>query len=536
MRDLGGYEWSVECYQPQPGGHQIAATTLKTIMEQAPDGATGQNAMREALDRSRSGAPAAGHAVRDIFSTDEIFQRIVATADEEFGRSARLLFLSGVAAGLSIGLSFVARAALTGATSAIDPTGLVGTLLYPLGFLLIVQGRYQLFTENTLTPVTLVMTRIASLPALLRVWGIVLGANVVGAGALAYLLSATGVFSPEAAEAARGFGEHALETPWADLFWKGVIAGWIVASMVWLVHAARDSITRFATVFALMYLIPAADLFHCIIGACEVLYLAFQGLAGWGACASFFAAVALGNTVGGVLLVAALNFAQTRDQRFPDRDCGQLELTWREWLFGRYAGRPGELRDRALDAPRPDAADPTALDPPVQARDHIRGPGGAPVTLVQYGDYECPTSRQIHLFVQRVVARFDGNVRYVWRHLPLSRQHPHAERAACAAEAAGTQDQYWAMHDELFHHQDHLTDETLLACAEKLDLDLDRFRADLDASAARSRVLEDRRFGIRSGVRTTRNLFIDGTRYTGAWSTGAIETALRTRRAAAERS
>jgi formate/nitrite transporter FocA (FNT family)/protein-disulfide isomerase len=474
--------------------------------------------------------------VRDIFSTDEIFQRIVATADEEFGRSARLLFLSGVAAGLSIGLSFVARAALTGATSAMDPTGLVGTLLYPLGFLLIVQGRYQLFTENTLTPVTLVMTRIASLPALLRVWGIVLGANVVGAGALAYLLSATGVFSPEAAEAARGFGEHALETPWADLFWKGVIAGWIVASMVWLVHAARDSITRFATVFALMYLIPAADLFHCIIGACEVLYLAFQGLAGWGACASFFAAVALGNTVGGVLLVAALNFAQTRDQRFPDRDCGQLELTWREWLFGRYAGRPGELRDRALDAPRPDAADPTALDPPVQARDHIRGPDGAPVTLVQYGDYECPTSRQIHLFVQRVVARFDGNVRYVWRHLPLSRQHPHAERAACAAEAAGTQDQYWAMHDELFHHQDHLTDETLLACAEKLDLDLDRFRADLDASAARSRVLEDRRFGIRSGVRTTRNLFIDGTRYTGAWSTGAIETALRTQRAAAERS
>ena len=517
-------------------GHQIAATTLKTIMEQAPDGATGQNAMREALDRSRSGAPAAGHAVRDIFSTDEIFQRIVATADEEFGRSARLLFLSGVAAGLSIGLSFVARAALTGATGAMDPTGLVGTLLYPLGFLLIVQGRYQLFTENTLTPVTLVMTRIASLPALLRVWGIVLGANVVGAGALAYLLSATGVFSPEAAEAARGFGEHALETPWADLFWKGVIAGWIVASMVWLVHAARDSITRFATVFALMYLIPAADLFHCIIGACEVLYLAFQGLAGWGACASFFAAVALGNTVGGVLLVAALNFAQTRDQRFPDRDCGQLELTWREWLFGRYAGRPGELRDRALDAPRPDAADPTALDPPVQARDHIRGPDGAPVTLVQYGDYECPTSRQIHLFVQRVVARFDGNVRYVWRHLPLSRQHPHAERAACAAEAAGTQDQYWAMHDELFHHQDHLTDETLLACAEKLDLDLDRFRADLDAGAARSRVLEDRRFGIRSGVRTTRNLFIDGTRYTGAWSTGAIETALRTQRAAAERS
>jgi formate/nitrite transporter FocA (FNT family)/protein-disulfide isomerase len=491
--------------------------------------------MREVLDRSESGAPAAGHAVRDLFSTDEIFQRVVATADEEFSRSARLLFLSGVAAGLSIGLSFVARASLTAATGSTDPSGLIGTLLYPLGFLLIVQGRYQLFTENTLTPVTLVLTRIASLPALLRVWGIVLVANVVGAGALAYVLATTGVFNPDTAEVARYFGEHALETSWTDLFWKGVIAGWIVASMVWLIHAARDSITRFATVFVLMVLIPVADLFHCIIGACEVLYLAFQGLAGWGACASFFVAVAFGNTVGGVLLVAVLNFAQTRDQRFRDRDCGQLELTWREWFFGRYAGFPGELRDQMLGDAQPAAASDAALDPPVdETRDHIHGPDDAPITLVQYGDYECPTSRQVYLLAQRVTTHHDDNVRYVWRHLPLSRQHPHAERAACAAEAAGAQGAYWAMHDELFQHQDHLEDETLVACAEKLDLDMDRFRADLESDTAHSRVLEDRRFGIRSGVRSTRNLFIGSTRYDGAWSTEAIEAAIGAQQAAAE--
>ncbi len=294
--------------------------------------------VRDTLDRSESGAPASGRAVRDLFSTDEIFQRVVATADEEFGRSGRLLFLSGIAAGLSIGLSLVAQAALTAAVPG-DTTGLVGNLLYPVGFLLIVQGRYQLFTENTLTPVTLVMTRIASLPLLLRVWGIVLAANVIGAAAMAFLLAKTGVFSPEAAAVARGFGEHALHVPLDDLFWKAVIAGWIVASMVWLMHAARDSVTRFLTIFVLMFLIPSAGLYHCIIGACEVLYLCFQGLAGFGESAVFFLVVVAGNTAGGVLLVAILNSAQTRNLRFSDRDASELNLTWKQWLVEQHSGK-----------------------------------------------------------------------------------------------------------------------------------------------------------------------------------------------------
>ena len=261
--------------------------------------------MRAVIDRSHSGAPVAGKAVRDLFSADEIFQRIIATADEELSRPVRLLFLSGLAAGLSIGLSFVVRASIT-AAAPMDATGLVGNILYPVGFLLIVARRYQLFTENTLTPVTLVLTRIASVPLLLRVWGVVLAANVLGGTLVALVLAYTGVFGAETAEVARGFGEHALETPFGDLFWKGLFAGWIVASMIWLTHAARDATTRFFTVFVLMFLIPSADLFHCIIGACEVLYLWFQGLAGLGACLAFFTAVVLGNTVGGVLLVGIL--------------------------------------------------------------------------------------------------------------------------------------------------------------------------------------------------------------------------------------
>ncbi|NNF57998.1 MAG: formate/nitrite transporter family protein [Rhodothermaceae bacterium] len=292
--------------------------------------------MRVTLDRSESGAPAAGHAVRDLFSTDEIFQRLVATADEEFVRSDRLLFLSGLAAGLSIGLSFVARAAITAETG----SAILGNLLYPAGFLLIVLGRYQLFTENTLTPVTLVLTRIASVPKLLHLWAVVLTANVAGAALAAMAFAWTPLFDPDTAEIARGFAAHGLEFSSSALFWKGLMAGWIVASMVWLNHAARETTARLLIVMVLMTLIPSADLFHCIIGSCEALYLVFQGAAPLGEAARFFGAVVLGNTVGGVLLVGILNFAQTRRQRFPDRDCDDLALTWREFMFGQGAGRP----------------------------------------------------------------------------------------------------------------------------------------------------------------------------------------------------
>lgn len=303
-----------------------------------------RSTVREVLDHAESGAPAAGEAVRDIFSTDEIFQRILATADEEFSRSARLLFLSGIAAGLSIGLSLVARAAVTALAGGAEPGSaavLVGNMVYPIGFLLIVIGRYQLFTENTLTPVTLVLTKIASLPLLLRVWGTVLAANLLGVAVIAWILATTGVLEPNAIMVARGFGEHALSTPWADLFWKGVFAGWLVASMVWLIHAVRESITRFLTVFVLMFLVPSLDLFHCIIGACEVLFLVFMGEASlYQSTVGFFVPVLLGNILGGVLLVAILNYSQTRDVLFADRDCATLELTWREWLFGHYSGHP----------------------------------------------------------------------------------------------------------------------------------------------------------------------------------------------------
>ena len=484
--------------------------------------------IREALDRSESGAPAAGEALRDLFSTDEIFHRLVIAADEEFSRSTRLLFMSGLAAGLSISLSFLGMTALTALWPG-DMARLVGCLLYPLGFLFVVMGRYQLFTENTLTPVTLVLTRIASIPRLLRIWGVVLAANVLGAGLCAYVLATTGVFSPEMAEVAYGFGEHFLKMSWTDLFWKGVFAGWLVAGMVWLNYAARDMTARFLITFVLIYTVAAAELAHCIVGSAEVMYVVFKGGASFGAfLLDFLVPAVLGNTVGGVGLVAILNFSQTRDHRFPHRDCGQLELTWTEWLFGHSAGHPDlEGEDEAG----------AVLDPPVDVEDHVFGPRDAPVTIVQYGDYECPTSRKIYGDLQRVMEELSGEeeqelpFRYVFRHLPLRLRHPHAEQASVAAEAAARQGAFWEMHEQLFTHQDRLEDEDLRMYASSIGLDVDQFEDDLHDEVLHDRVMEDRNAAVQSGVRRTSNLFIDGQRYQGAFNPEAIARVIRRRTA-----
>ncbi len=466
----------------------------------------------EVLNQSESGAPASGHAVRDMFSTDEIFHRVTATADEEFSRSNRLLFLSGLAAGLSISLSFLAQSAISASIPG-KVGDLAGSLFYPTGFLLIVLGRYQLFTENTLTPVTLVLTRLASFPRLFKVWGIVLLANILGAGAGSYLFAHTGIFDPDTREAAHELARHALEMNWDDSFFKGIIAGWLVASLVWLNHAARDSVTRFFNVFLIMFVVSATDLAHCIVGSCEVLYLVFLGDASINEFLfHFLIPVVLGNTVGGVLLVAILNYSQTKNTRFPDRDCGQLELNWKEWLLGSHDGIQHALKNGKKEN---GTNAKVKLTPSVNAEDRILGKTSAPVVLVQYGDYECPTSKKIYEIVQDILNLTDLEVAYVYRHLPLSQRHKHAKRAAMAAEAARNQHKFWKMHEHLFDSMDHLEDKDLINLAELIELDTNRFKKDLESDEIDKRLSEHRTSGIKSGIRNTANLFINEVYYNG---------------------
>jgi NhaA family Na+:H+ antiporter len=154
---------------------------------------------------------------------------------------------------------------------------------------------------------------------------------------------------------------------------------------------------------------------------------------------------------------------------------------------------------------------------PVGERDHILGPDDAPVTLVEYGDLECPYCRQVNPVIQELRRRLGGRVRYVFRHFPIRTAHVHAQLAAEAAEAAGAQGKFWEMQEFILEHQEALEMTHLLEYAAELDLDLDRFKQDLDQGVNTDRVKQDFNNGIRSGVNGTPTFFINGVRYDGAW-------------------
>lgn len=142
--------------------------------------------------------------------------------------------------------------------------------------------------------------------------------------------------------------------------------------------------------------------------------------------------------------------------------------------------------------------------------DHILGPATAPVTLIEYGDLECPSCRQAHGVVHLLRKQFAHEVRFVFRHFPLVEVHPHAELAAEAAEAAGAQGKFWPYVDMLFEHQAHLKAKDLLAYAERLELDLVRYRAEMEDHVYLQRVQEHIALGHRAQARATPTFFVNG--------------------------
>jgi protein-disulfide isomerase len=242
-------------------------------------------------------------------------------------------------------------------------------------------------------------------------------------------------------------------------------------------------------------------------------------------------AVAGGGTIAGIgftiaLLVATLAFS---GQRLEEAKLGILSsaigatlVTW--LLFRATALLPRQLRIRALLG----AAEPLVdlyidVDP---ERDHVRGPMDAPVTVVEYGDFECPYCGQAEPVVRELLREF-GDVRYVWRHLPLNDVHVNAQLAAEAAEAAAGQGSFWEMHDLLFVHQDALGPADLMGYAEQLGLDVDRFTDDLRGHTGATRVAEDVDSADLSSVSGTPTFFINGRRHHGAYDISTLSAAVR---------
>lgn len=163
---------------------------------------------------------------------------------------------------------------------------------------------------------------------------------------------------------------------------------------------------------------------------------------------------------------------------------------------------------------------------PVSSRDHIRGPEAAPLTLLEYGDFECPHCGAAHPVVLAVHRRLGKLLRTAYRHFPITNIHPHAQLAAEAAEAAGAQGKFWEMHDQLFENQHALDAASLVAHARAIGLDLEQFSDELDAGIHTARVREDFLSGVRSGVNGTPTFYINGVRYDGPVAVAPMVMAL----------
>jgi len=250
-----------------------------------------------------------------------------------------------------------------------------------------------------------------------------------------------------------------------------------------------------------------------------------------------WAAVVGGGTLAGIgftvsLLIASLAFkgAELEEAKLGvlTAALGSALLTWLLFLVTTRLPRP--LRVRALlgrSAVIVDLADPVDVE-----RDHVRGPADAPVTLVEYGDFECPYCGQAEPIIRELLTDF-GDLRYVWRHLPLGDVHPQAQLAAEASEAAAAQGAFWQMHDLLLDHQGALGPKALIRYAERLGLDADRFTDELRAHTWSDRVAADMESADVSGVAGTPSFFINGQRHAGAYDIDTLSRAVRTARARA---
>jgi Na+/H+ antiporter NhaA len=251
---------------------------------------------------------------------------------------------------------------------------------------------------------------------------------------------------------------------------------------------------------------------------------------GWASVAGAGAVAGIGFTVSLLIATHAFHGVELEEAKLgvlTAAICASF-LTW--LVFRATAMLPRRLRIRALLGTSDaivDLAEP--VDP---ERDHVRGPAEAPVTVVEYGDFECPYCGRAEPAVRELLKEF-GDVRYVWRNLPLTDVHPHAQAAAEAAEAAAEQGAFWEMHDKLLDHQDELKASDLVGYAEELGLDVERFEDDLQRRSGAQHISEDVDSADLSGVSGTPTFFINERRHYGAYDVGSLSDAVRIARARA---
>lgn len=240
-----------------------------------------------------------------------VYAAVLKEADEELGRSSSALFWSGLAAGLAMAFSFIAEGVLKHGLPDTRWAPLVVKLGYSVGFVIVILGRQQLFTENTLTPMLPLMQRKdrQTLLNVLRLWGVVLAANLLGALVMGWVMTRTAAFDADIKQEFLVLGHEGMTHSFGVVVLRAIFAGWLIAILVWMLPYAESS--HFFVIVMITWMIGAGHFPHVIAGAVKVFALGWAGEKPWGTIfGAFLVPTLIGNVVGGVTIVAALNHAQ----------------------------------------------------------------------------------------------------------------------------------------------------------------------------------------------------------------------------------
>ncbi|HZQ19756.1 MAG TPA: formate/nitrite transporter family protein [Terriglobales bacterium] len=245
-------------------------------------------------------------------TANEIFEAAVENARSEIKRPILGLVFSGLAGGITLGLTAIGVASIQAVLGSSGWQEFVSYLIYPIGFIAVIIGRQQLFTENTLYPVVLVLDERKHVLATLRLWGVVFGSNVMGAVLFAALCIYTTALKPEIESKLVELGMHAVQGSFGQLFWSGVVGGWLIALVAWMVTASHWTIGQVVMIWLLTFIVGVGHFAHCIVTSCEILSSTLAGAVPPGAYVLWLLAATLGNIVGGVGIVSVLNYGQVR--------------------------------------------------------------------------------------------------------------------------------------------------------------------------------------------------------------------------------
>ncbi len=243
-------------------------------------------------------------------SAEQIYRQVLHSATDELKRSATSLAISAYAGGIFMGLSAMGTAIALGLLGDGVVAAFCARLFYPLGFIVVILGRAQLFTENTLYPVALVLATKKNVGRTARLWAIVLPLNVLGALTFAVLATQTHALQPKVLEALVGLGMEATRHPAATVFWSGVMGGWIIALVAWLVSASHSITGSVMVIFMLTLVVGLGGFAHCIAASGEVFSAVLTGHLGWMSYPRWFVPAVCGNVCGGVGMVTLLEYGQ----------------------------------------------------------------------------------------------------------------------------------------------------------------------------------------------------------------------------------